>query len=115
MMAWISSFERTLLIRFFSALMTLPRSGRIAWNVRSRAATAEPPAELDLEAEPVPGGSIRLDWTEPLSPQVHVRHRIPGVGHQPDRRLGAVDPGRVSCAPGARARRRGNSRRNRRT
>jgi len=45
---------------------------------------AEPPAELDLEAEPVPGGTIRLDWTEPLSPQVHVRHRIPGVGH-PDR------------------------------
>jgi predicted Zn-dependent peptidase len=45
---------------------------------------AEPPADLDLEAEPVPGGTIRLDWTEPLSPQVHVRHRIPGVGH-PDR------------------------------
>lgn len=45
---------------------------------------AEPPADLDLESEPVPGGSIRLDWTEPLSPQVHVRHRIPGVGH-PDR------------------------------
>ncbi len=42
---WISSFERTLLIRFFSALMTLPRRGRIAWNVRSRASTAEPPAE----------------------------------------------------------------------
>jgi len=45
---------------------------------------AEPPAALDLEAEPVPGGSVRLDWTEPLSPQVHVRHRIPGIGH-PDR------------------------------
>ena len=46
MIAWISSFESTLLIRFFSALMTLPRSGRIAWNERSRASTAEPPAEL---------------------------------------------------------------------
>ena len=44
----------------------------------------EPPADLDVEAEPVPGGSIRLDWTEPLSPQVHVRFRIPGMGH-PDR------------------------------
>ena len=44
----------------------------------------EPPADMDLEAEPVPGGSVRLDWTEPLSPQVHVRHRIPGIGH-PDR------------------------------
>ena len=44
----------------------------------------EPPADLDVEAEPVPGGSIRLDWTEPLSPQVHVRYRIPGMGH-PDR------------------------------
>ena len=44
----------------------------------------EPPADLDIEAEPVPGGSIRLDWTERLSPQVHVRYRIPGMGH-PDR------------------------------
>ena len=43
-----------------------------------------PPADLDIEAELVPGGSIRLDWTEPLSPQVHVRYRIPGMGH-PDR------------------------------
>ncbi len=44
----------------------------------------EPPADLDIEAEPVPGGSVRLDWTEPLSPQVHLRYRIPGMGH-PDR------------------------------
>ena len=44
----------------------------------------EPPADMDIEAEPVPGGSIRLDWTERLSPQVHVRYRIPGMGH-PDR------------------------------
>ena len=44
----------------------------------------EPPADLDVEAEQVPGGSVRLDWTEPLSPQVHVRYRIPGMGH-PDR------------------------------
>jgi predicted Zn-dependent peptidase len=44
----------------------------------------QPPADLDLETEPVHGGSIRLDWTEPLSPQVHVRFRIPGLGH-PDR------------------------------
>ena len=44
----------------------------------------EPPAALDIEAEPVPGGSVRLDWTDPLSPQVHVRYRIPGMGH-PDR------------------------------
>ncbi len=43
---WISAFESTLLIRFFSELITLPRSGRIAWKVRSRASTAEPPAEL---------------------------------------------------------------------
>ncbi len=44
----------------------------------------EPPADLDIESEQVPGGSVRLDWTEPLSPQVHVRYRIPGMGH-PDR------------------------------
>ena len=44
----------------------------------------EPPLDLDAEAEPVPSGSVRLDWTEPLSPQVHLRYRIPGMGH-PDR------------------------------
>ena len=43
---WISRFESTLLMRFFSELMTLPRSGRIAWKFLSRASTAEPPAEL---------------------------------------------------------------------
>jgi predicted Zn-dependent peptidase len=44
----------------------------------------EPPADMDVEAEPPPGGSVRLDWLEPLDPQVIVRYRIPGVGH-PDR------------------------------
>ena len=44
----------------------------------------EPSVALDVEAEPVPGGAIRLDWTEPLTPQVHLRYRIPGMGH-PDR------------------------------
>ena len=45
----------------------------------------EPPARMDLEVEPPPGGSVRLDWLEPLgSSQVTVRYRIPGVGH-PDR------------------------------
>ena len=41
----------------------------------------EPPARLDMEAEPVPGGTIRVDWAEPLDPRVVVRYRIPGVGH----------------------------------
>ena len=46
---------------------------------------AEPPAGMDFEAEPPPGGSVRLDWLEPLgSSQVTVRYRIPGIGH-PDR------------------------------
>jgi predicted Zn-dependent peptidase len=45
---------------------------------------AEPPARMDVEAEAVPGGSVRLDWAEPAEPRVLVRHRIPGVGH-PDR------------------------------
>ncbi len=44
----------------------------------------EPPARLDLEAEPVPQSSIRLDWEEPLYPSIVLRYRIPGVGH-PDR------------------------------
>ena len=43
--AWISLFERTLSMRFFSTLMILPRSGRIAWVLRSRPCLAEPPAE----------------------------------------------------------------------
>ena len=42
---------------------------------------AEPPAWMDLEAEVVPGGAIRLDWSEPVDPRVLVRYRIPGVGH----------------------------------
>src|SRR5207249_1056661 len=41
MIDWISVFESTLLIRFFSELITLPRKGRIAWKVRSRASVAE--------------------------------------------------------------------------
>jgi hypothetical protein len=45
MIAWISVFESTLLMRFFSELMTFPRSGRIAWNWRSRASFADPPAD----------------------------------------------------------------------
>lgn len=43
-----------------------------------------PPANMDVEAEPPPGGSVRLDWLEPIEPAVIVRFRIPGVGH-PDR------------------------------
>ena len=49
--AWISSFESTLLIRFFSALMTFPRSGRIAWYVRSRASTGRPAGRVSLDEE----------------------------------------------------------------
>ena len=44
----------------------------------------EPPARMDLEAEPPPGGAVRLDWLEPLEPRVLIRYRIPAVGH-PDR------------------------------
>jgi predicted Zn-dependent peptidase len=43
-----------------------------------------PPANMDVEAEPPPGGSVRLDWLEPIEPAVIIRYRIPGVGH-PDR------------------------------
>lgn len=42
----------------------------------------EPPARMDVVAEPPPGGSIRLDWLEPLDPRVVVRYRIPGLGHE---------------------------------
>lgn len=44
----------------------------------------EPPARMDQEADAPPGGTVRLDWSEPLNARVLVRHRIPGVGH-PDR------------------------------
>jgi len=46
--------------------------------------TPSPPADMDVEAEPPPGGSVRLDWLEPIEPTMLVRYRIPGVGH-PDR------------------------------
>ncbi len=45
---------------------------------------AAPPATMDVEVEPPPGGSVRLDWLEPVEPQLIVRYRIPGIGH-PDR------------------------------
>ena len=44
-MVLISSFLRISLILAFSVLRTFPRSGRIAWNLRSRPCLAEPPAE----------------------------------------------------------------------
>ena len=47
-------------------------------------AAPAPPADMDVEVEPPPRGSVRLDWLEPLDPSVIVRYRIPGVGH-PDR------------------------------
>ena len=43
--AWISSFESTLSMRFFSTLMILPRSGSTACVLRSRACLPLPPAE----------------------------------------------------------------------
>lgn len=41
----ISAFARTLSIEAFSTFRILPRIGRIAWKLRSRAVFAEPPAE----------------------------------------------------------------------
>jgi predicted Zn-dependent peptidase len=41
-----------------------------------------PPANMDVEAEPPPGGTVRLDWLEPIEPAVFIRYRIPGVGHR---------------------------------
>jgi len=48
------------------------------------AKSAAPPPRMDVEAEPPPGGAVRLDWAEPMDSRVVVRFRIPGVGH-PDR------------------------------
>src|SRR5664280_2651888 len=44
-MVRISLFCSILSMRAFSTLMILPRSGRMAWKLRSRAILAEPPAE----------------------------------------------------------------------
>ncbi len=41
----ISSFLKISSRRAFSVLITLPRNGNIAWNLRSRPSFAEPPAE----------------------------------------------------------------------
>jgi predicted Zn-dependent peptidase len=63
----------------------LPRARALAERYFGRVPrAAEPPARMDLESEPVPGGATRLDWAEPLAPTVVLRYRIPGVGH-PDR------------------------------
>src|SRR5881409_63760 len=45
MIVRISSLDRILSIRAFCTLRILPRSGRIAWKLRSRPCLAEPPAE----------------------------------------------------------------------
>jgi hypothetical protein len=37
---------------------------------------------MDVEADPPPGGSVRLEWLEPATPRVIVRYRIPGTGHR---------------------------------
>ena len=42
------------------------------------------PARMDYEAEPVPGGAVRLEWLEPMDPRLVTRFRMPGIGH-PDR------------------------------
>jgi predicted Zn-dependent peptidase len=42
------------------------------------------PDRMDVEAEQVPRGARRLDWTEPADPRVVLRYTVPGVGH-PDR------------------------------
>jgi predicted Zn-dependent peptidase len=61
----------------------LPRARELAERYFGRVPRGpEPPARMDLEAEPVPGGATRLDWSEPLQPTVVVRYRIPGVGHE---------------------------------
>ena len=58
--AWISLFESTLLMRFFSLLMILPRSGRIAWKVRSRPIFAEPPAESPSTMKSSASSGLRI-------------------------------------------------------
>jgi predicted Zn-dependent peptidase len=63
--------------------MTIDQVKPIAAKYFGRLARApEPPARMDVEVDPPPGGSVRFDWLEPLEPQVTVRYRIPGVGHR---------------------------------
>ena len=65
--------------------VTLDAIGPLASTYFGRVARAPAPsAQMDVEVEPPPGGSVRLDWLEPIEPSVIVRYRIPGVGH-PDR------------------------------
>ena len=45
MIVLISSFFKISDKDAFSVLMTFPRNGKIAWNLRSRPCLAEPPAE----------------------------------------------------------------------
>ena len=45
MIVLISSFFKISDKEAFSVLITFPRNGKIAWNLRSRPCFAEPPAE----------------------------------------------------------------------
>jgi predicted Zn-dependent peptidase len=57
------------------------------------------PANMDVEVEPPPGGTLRFDWLEPIDPTVILRYRIPGVGH-PDRPVFDVIAGLLRGADG---------------
>ena len=56
--SWISVFESTLLIRFFSELMIFPRSGRIAWFDLSRAFLGGAAGRVALDDEEL--GQLRV-------------------------------------------------------
>lgn len=65
--------------------ITLAEARRLADRYFGRIPAGAPaPARMELEAEPMQRGALRLDWAEPVDPRVVVRYRIPGVGH-PDR------------------------------
>ena len=70
-----SLFSRTLAIEAFSAFSTLPRSGRIAWRVRSRPCLAEPPAESPSTMKISVAPGVLIEQSRELAGQ-----RQPGRG-----------------------------------
>ena len=90
-----SLFSSTLLSDALSVLSTLPRSGRIAWRVRSRPCLADPPAEspstMKSSLSRVPGDVQSLS--------------LPGRLRRPDVAVFRVDlllrrAARLACAGG---------------
>src|ERR687895_811866 len=89
--AWTSLFERTLSMRFFSTLMTLPRSGRIACVPRFGPAVGRPAGRVALDDEQLGEGRVAHRAVGELAGEVRVLGR--GLAPREVARLAGRVPG----------------------